>query len=118
MAEVKIRFNRAVEGWPVGAVVVVEETRRVQNMARRGLVQVVERLSAPVVDRPAGNASREAWLQYAESLGVPVWEGARRGDIIADIEALQAGERTTVVGHHVPEGEREQVVGGAQGGGE
>ena len=87
-----------------------------QNMARRGLVQVVDRLAPPVVDRPAGNASREAWVQYAESLGVPVWEGARRGDIIADIEALQAGERTTVVGHHVPEDAREQVTEPPHGG--
>ena len=111
MSEVKIRFNQAVEGWEAGAVVVVEETRRVQNMARRGFVTIVERMPDDRPEAPARNASRDSWVEYVQSLGLPVWAGARRADIIADVEALEAGERTTVIGWDVPEDSREPEGG-------
>lgn len=111
MSEVKVRFNQAVEGWEAGAVVVVEETRRVQNMARRGFVTIMERIADARPEVPARNASRGSWVEYVQSLGLPVWAGARRGDIIADVEALEAGERTTVIGWDVPEDSREPEGG-------
>lgn len=36
----------------------------------------------PEDNRPAGNASREVWAEYAESIGVEVADGATRAEII------------------------------------
>lgn len=42
----------------------------------------VEQTAAPVADeKPRGNASREAWADYAESLGIHVGDDLSRDDI-------------------------------------
>jgi hypothetical protein len=41
-------------------------------------------------EKPKGNASRDEWADYADSIGVPYDEDAKREDIKAAVEA--AGE--------------------------
>jgi len=42
--------------------------------------------------RPRGNAGREAWAEYADSLGVEYPEDAKREDIKAAVDAVEATE--------------------------
>lgn len=42
-----------------------------------------------VPQEPAGNASREAWADYARSLSLEVAEGEKREDIRSRVEAFQ-----------------------------
>lgn len=44
----------------------------------------------PAGDAPKGNASREEWARYAESLGVEFDEDAKRDEIKAAVEAARA----------------------------
>lgn len=37
---------------------------------------------------PAGNASRDAWAEYARHLGITVEDDAKRDEIRANVEAL------------------------------
>lgn len=39
-------------------------------------------------DIPAGNASRDAWADYARHLGITVEDDAKRDEIRANVEAL------------------------------
>lgn len=49
---------------------------------------VVEEIIADfaVVERPAGNASRELWVEYAETLDLDITDDMTRSDIIALID--------------------------------
>ena len=48
--------------------------------------------AAPEGDQPKGNASRDEWAAYADSLGVEYAEDAKRDDIKAAVGAASENE--------------------------
>lgn len=44
-------------------------------------------------ESPRGNSSRQAWADYADSLGIDYPEGARRDDIRAAVEAADDSDK-------------------------
>ena len=64
--------NAVVQGYYAGAVVDVLDEAQAKAQADAGLLEAVQAVPAaevveetPVLERPAGNASQEAWATYA-----------------------------------------------------
>lgn len=64
----------------------ITEVTEVTEEASSTPEDVHEAEPAPAPERPAGNASREAWATYAASTGVTFPEEATRGEIIALVD--------------------------------
>ena len=61
-----------IRGYYAGAVVVVEDEAQAKAQADLGLLEEVKAQAepkAPKSEAPAGNASREAWADYARTKG-------------------------------------------------